>query len=164
MTILESQINLKGVKEMKRMVATEIEYIRQIAQIHVQMLQNDPLAPRQSKMACALYEEMIQRRIELSGDFIEAKVEQNQVMAFIWAHHDKATKIVTIESLYVAPKYRHKGLATSLKQRVESWASEQQARQIIGTVLEENEPMRALNEKLGYTVKKVIMQKTIGED
>lgn len=66
MTILKSQINLKGVKEMKRMVATEIEYIRQIAQIHVQMLQNDPLAPRQSKMACALYEEMIQRRIDLS--------------------------------------------------------------------------------------------------
>ena len=149
---------------MKRMVATEIEYIRQIAQIHVQMLQNDPLAPRQSKMACALYEEMIQRRIDLSDDFLEAKVEQDQVMAFIWAHHEKATKTVTIESLYVTPKYRHKGLATSLKQRVESWASEQQARQIIGTVLEENEPMRALNEKLGYTVKKVIMQKTIGED
>ncbi|MGV3032985.1 hypothetical protein ACED91_09905, partial [Staphylococcus chromogenes] len=90
---------------MKRMVATEIEYIRQIAQIHVQMLQNDPLAPRQSKMACALYEEMIQRRIDLSDDFVEAKVEQDQVMAFIWAHHEKATKTVTIESLYVTPKY-----------------------------------------------------------
>ena len=149
---------------MKRITATSVEYIRQIAQIQAQMLQKDPLAPRQSKnMTCALYEEMIQRRIDLSEDFVEAKIENGQVKAFIWAHHDKTLRTVTIESLYVVPTYRHQGIATSLKKDAELWAIEHHAQQMIGTVLEGNEPMRTLNEKLGYTVQKVVMRKTLDE-
>lgn len=150
---------------MKIITMEDQAFIRQIASYHVQMLQHDPLMATQSHaMACALYEEMIQRRIDLNGDYIEAIVEDDKVNAYIWGHHDASSQTVTIESLYVSPNVRHKGVATILKQHIETWAIHQQARQIVGTVLENNDAMRALNEKLGYSVQKVVMQKMLKYD
>ncbi|WP_420802221.1 GNAT family N-acetyltransferase [Staphylococcus hyicus] len=84
--------------------------------------------------------------------------------AYIWGHFDAPSKIVTIESLYVSEEYRHKGIATTLKRNVERWAKSLRAQQVIGTVLASNTAMLTLNEKLGYRVQKVIMQKELNSD
>ena len=158
-------LNVGDITVMKNITYMDVDAIRQIANFHTEMLQDDPMAQKgKTAMMCALYEEMIQRRLKYEQEYICVVSEQTQIHAYIWGHFDAPSKTVTIESLYVSEEYRHKGIATTLKRNVEKWAKSLRAQQVIGTVLASNTAMLTLNEKLGYRVQKVIMQKELNSD
>lgn len=141
------------------------EHIHSVAEHHVQLLQSDTLTKTQGmQMEIALYEEMVAHRLRHAEDWIGVVTDaKNGMIAYAWAHYEPSTAQVTIESLYVAPEYRQQGYATDLKQRIETWAKMQGARQLKGTVQQSNQAMIQLNEALGYRVEKYIMSKSLEE-
>ncbi|AKS67738.1 GNAT family acetyltraansferase [Staphylococcus schleiferi] len=139
-------------------------YIHQVASIHVQMLYEQRHSNKKavSQMEIALYEEMIERRLRYTQDWLGVmRGDDDRVQAYGWAHFDSTSQTVTIESLYVAPAYRQQGYAEQLKKEIEQWAIKQEAHQLIGTVDKNNEAMIALNQKLGYQVEKYTMVKNL---
>ncbi|SUK17041.1 GNAT family acetyltransferase [Staphylococcus agnetis] len=151
--------------EIKNITHADVTCIQQIAHNHVQMLQEDPTVQKgMTTMMCALYEEMILRRLQYDQECIRVVLRETLVVSYIWAHFDQSSKTVTIESLYIHPDYRQQGIAMELKQYVENWARSLKAHHVIGTVLATNTAMQSLNEKLGYRVQKVIMHKPLDSD
>ncbi|MBH9580791.1 GNAT family N-acetyltransferase [Staphylococcus felis] len=137
--------------------------IHEIAQKHAALLHDDPTtAMKSSRLTVKLYEEMMIHRLKYATDLIQVKLDENhQMIAYIWGHFDSPMQQVIIESLYVHPEHRQKGIAYQLKRKIESWAQSLCAKQIMSTVRVDNEEMRQLNQKLGYTAQKVIMTKII---
>ena len=113
-------------------------------------------------MEIALYEEMIERRLRYTQDWLGVmREDDDRVQAYGWAHFDGTSQTVTIESLYVTPAYRKQGYAEQFKQEIEQWAIKRGAHQLIGKVDKNNEAMIALNQKLGYQVEKYTMVKNL---
>jgi len=106
-------------------------------------------------------EERIQETIDYikSNDFYIAIAEENSVLGFIWAERQK--EAVKIFSLYVDKSVRQKNVGTHLKKELETWCKAEGINKIRTIVHSENENMLSLNEKLGYEVKRVYMEKII---
>ncbi|WP_281198386.1 GNAT family N-acetyltransferase [Staphylococcus schleiferi] len=139
-------------------------YIHQVASKHVQMLYEQRHSNKKtvSQMEIALYEEMIERRLRYTQDWLGVmREDDDRVQAYGWAHFDGTSQTVTIESLYVTPAYRKQGYAEQFKQEIEQWAIKRGAHQLIGKVDKNNEAMIALNQKLGYQVEKYTMVKNL---
>lgn len=144
---------------MREINISENDYLWHIATIQEHMLDSLEDNYQATSLSIALRYEMIVSRLQHDNDKIYIIEEHQQLIAFIWAHLDKAKKSVQIEMLYVNELYRNKGLATNLKKKIELWSIENHATKISGTVNRVNEDMIALNHRLGYAVSHIVMTK-----
>jgi RimJ/RimL family protein N-acetyltransferase len=146
---------------MRKLNLEDKQFIKQIAYIHESELTKQAYAQELTTFAVSLREEMIIRRLKYMNDVIFCFVREERLIGFIWGHCQKEDKVVVIEMLFVSHDYRHKQIATELKQAIEQWAFENHIYKVIGTVDKDNEAMIQLNNKLGYNTEKIIMSKEL---
>lgn len=83
--------------------------------------------------------------------FIEyAEDSSDGVVGFIWANRMDDKNKVMIMSIYVTEEHRNKGIAKTLKEKLETWCGNEHVTEIHTTVHYKNINMIELNEKLGY--------------
>lgn len=75
--------------------------------------------------------------------------------------HPNGLAIAFVQTLWVKPEFRKKGIATELKKRAEEWAREMKLDHISTFVSNKNTSMLALNESLGYEIFGFKMRKKI---
>ena len=91
-----------------------------------------------------------------------AQDDQDEPVGFIWAYRKSDDdKNVMIMSLHVEPEYRNQGIASQLKQNLESWCKEIGVQSVETTVHFDNKNMLELNLKLGYNAGMVCMTKKL---
>lgn len=109
--------------------------------------------------------ETIKRIVETekSGLYLGiAQDDQDELVGFIWAYRKSDDeKSVMIMSLHVEPEYRNQGIASQLKQNLESWCKEIGVQSVETTVHFDNKNMLELNLKLGYNAGMVCMKKKL---
>lgn len=113
-------------------------------------------------------EELVEEQTRFNNDYREgklicliARVEQ-QIIGFIWAENSNREKgLVTIMSLWTAPEFRRQGVATLLKQELETAAKSQGYQKIRTSVYAPNNKMLDLNLKLGYQIKRYTLEKVL---
>jgi ribosomal protein S18 acetylase RimI-like enzyme len=66
-----------------------------------------------------------------------------------------------IHGLWVHPDYRKRGIAKDLKARGEAWAKKMGCKFMDTNVRVGNEPMKSLNESLGYEVARLNYRKNL---
>ncbi len=94
--------------------------------------------------------------------FIEYALDSNDVVVgFIWAYRMVDKNKVMIMSIYVNEEYRNKGVAKTLKEKLEVWCRNERVDEIHTTVHYKNTNMIKLNEKLGYEPGMVSMVKRL---
>ena len=64
-------------------------------------------------------------------------------------------------SLWTEEKFRGQGIATQLKQEMENWAKKNHIKRIDTTINMKNTKMLSINEKMGYEIKYLRMEKII---
>lgn len=98
-----------------------------------------------------------------ADDFFEVAItENNKVIGYHFLNKFKSPHGVlaaNIQTLWVDPDFRKRGIATHLKQRAERWAKEQNLDHILTFIHHKNSSMRALNENfeyelVGFTIRK----------
>lgn len=87
-------LNVGDITVMKNITYTDVDAIRQIANFHTEMLQDNPMAQKgKTAMMCALYEEMIQRRLKYEQEYIYVlypnKHKSMPIFGGILTHHQK---------------------------------------------------------------------------
>lgn len=91
-----------------------------------------------------------------------AEDSYSKPVGYVWAYKmDEPTDSVMILSLYVIDELRKQGIATTLKNMLETWCNEKQIKTIQTTVHYKNKRMLELNEKLGYAPGMVNMSKRL---
>lgn len=146
---------------MRKLNLEDKQFIKQIAYIHELELAKQAHKTKPTTFAVSLREEMIIRRLQYMNDVIYCYVKEERLIGFIWGHCHKEDKVVVVEMLFVSQDYRHKQIATELKQAIEQWAIENDIYKVVGTVNRDNEAMIQLNNKLGYSSEKIIMSKEL---
>lgn len=68
---------------------------------------------------------------------------------------------INLGELYVRPGYRGEGIATALVDHVEAWASDRDAERLKLSVNQRNDGARALYEELGFSVRRLKMDKPL---
>ena len=68
---------------------------------------------------------------------------------------------MTIELLFVYPKYRRQGFARQLKLVLEDWAMKEGAQTIQSTINTKNQAMLNLNHQIGYEDTHIKMKKDL---
>lgn len=144
---------------MRKLKLEDKHFINQIAYIHERELAQQNNTQQPTNFAVSLREEMIMRRLNFMNDAIYIEVIEGKLVGFIWGHLEK--EVVIIEMLYVTYNYRKHGIASKLKRTIETWAIANHAHKVIGTVNISNTAMIEVNNKLGYTTKRLIMEKEL---
>ena len=94
--------------------------------------------------------------------FIEYALDSNDVViGFIWAYRMVDNNKVMIMSIYVNEEHRNKGVAKTLKEKLEVWCADKGVDEIHTTVHYENTKMIKLNQKLGYEPGMISMVKRL---
>lgn len=85
-----------------------------------------------------------------------------QIIGYIWAEKSVRDRdLVTIMSLWTAPEFRSKGIATALKQELDRVAQKHGFKKIRTSVYAPNQKMLDLNLKLGYQIVRYTLEKKL---
>jgi RimJ/RimL family protein N-acetyltransferase len=87
--------------------------------------------------------------------FLVVENMQNEIVGYHFLNkmdHPNGLPVAQVQTLWIKPEYRKKGIATELKRRAETWAREMKLDHISTFVSNRNPAMLALNESLGYEV------------
>nr|WP_263314075.1 GNAT family N-acetyltransferase [Mammaliicoccus sp. Marseille-Q6498] len=112
-------------------------------------------------VAVLLEFEAIKRSLQYEKSALVGAFNNEECVGFIWAKYDDSSKTAKIYNLFVSENYRNKGIATNLKQEIESWAVKMGAHTIVSTVDVRNVNMIHINESMDYEVEKIIMRKKL---
>src|SRR5699024_12157659 len=76
-------------------------------------------------ISVALRKEIIENGLMDNTDVVIIEIQQQQMIAFIWARYLKQYQKVIIEMMYVSEDYRNQGITKALKKEVQIWRSEE---------------------------------------
>lgn len=100
-----------------------------------------------------------------ANDFFEVVViESGRIVGYHFLNQFKAPHGVmaaSVQTLWVDPEYRRRGLAKTLKGRGEAWAKEQRLDHISTFVHAKNSAMSSLNQDFGFELVGYKLKKTI---
>lgn len=137
------------------------QYLNEIAEIHERQLNQQYEQYQNTTISVALRKEMIENGLIANTDVVITEIQDQQMIAFIWARYLKQYQKVIIEMMYVSEDNRNQGIAKALKKEVEIWAYSRGASEIESTVVNHNHAMKNLNFKLGYYISTVTMNKRL---
>lgn len=146
---------------MRQLNLSNQKLINEVATIHEKLLESQEANYKATRTSIALRIEMINARLRHCQDMILIIEDEQELQALIWGHFEKQTKSVTIELLFVYPKYRRQGFARQLKLALEDWAMKEGAQTIHSTINTKNQAMLNLNRQIGYEDTHIKMKKDL---
>lgn len=146
---------------MRQLNLSNQKLINEVATIHEKLLESQEANYKTTRTSIALRIEMINARLRHCQDMILIIEDEQELQALIWGHFEKQTKSVTIELLFVYPKYRRQGFARQLKLALEDWAMKEGAQTIHSTINTKNQAMLNLNRQIGYEDTHIKMKKDL---
>lgn len=146
---------------MRQLNLSNQKLINEVATIHEKLLESQEANYKATRTSIALRIEMINARLRHCQDMILIIEDNQELQALIWGHFEKQTKVVTIELLFVYPKYRRQGFARQLKLVLEDWAMKEGAQTIQSTINTKNQAMLNLNHQIGYEDTHIKMKKDL---